>query len=233
MTVANAALERATTIRCVTRTRPGKSSGLRVRSARGRAKSQRLASRERPAGWTTLIGPLDTLAVVARRGTKAAERAWAIQVWGFIPSRWAQNTPVHSDSHGHGTSPRIRILGVELCDGTGRRRYDADLAKSGLSLRVATVAGQVSDRRKLPDIGALAAVHFKRAGRRSELDHEGVDILSDEFLAEPSDDFLARCGTTSQRGAERHDSQNTHVADPPTSEHPSATGGRGQYCTLP
>jgi hypothetical protein len=57
----------------------------------------------------------------------------------------------------------------------------------------------------------LAAVHFEHAGRRAEPNDEGVDVFPDELTAEPSDNLLARRGTTCHRSAKRCDSQDTHA----------------------
>ena len=88
---------------------------------------------------------------------------------------------------------------------------------------------QCGDSRKLPDIGVFSDVHFEGIRRRPKpFFTEGVDILSDEFVAEPGDDLLARRSAARQRGAQRHNSQNTHFADSPDRRHTTATCGRGQ-----
>ncbi len=76
-----------------------------------------------------------------------------------------------------------------------------DFAEAALSLRIVPITGDVSHGRELPYIGALPAVHFEGAGRGSEPDDEGINILPDELIAEPSGNLLPRCGATRKRDA--------------------------------
>src|SRR5258708_39847107 len=127
-----------------------------------------------------------------------------------------------------GAASGIRVLGAKLGDDPGWRGYDADFAKSSLSLRVAAITGNIRHSGKLPDIRTLTAVHFEGAGRWPKLEHERIDILSDEFVAEPSDDLLTRRGAAPEGSEQRQDSENTPFAEPPSRRHPSSTGGRRQ-----
>jgi hypothetical protein len=104
----------------------------------------------------------------------------------------------------------IRILGIELSDDSDRRCNDADFAKTALGPAHSLDHRQCPSSSKLPDERALTTIHLEGAGRRPKLYDESIDILSDKLIPKSSGHLLSRRCTPSQRGAQRHDSQNTH-----------------------
>jgi hypothetical protein len=108
----------------------------------------------------------------------------------------------------------IRVLGIELSDDSGGRCDNAYLAKPRGRLSVTAVNINVCDRGELPNVRALAAIHFERARRRAKPNDHGVDILPNELIPQARNYFLTRRRTATQRGAERHDRQNSHIGFP-------------------
>ena len=119
--------------------------------------------------------------------------------------------PLHSQTIGANTSIHahratettacIRILGVKLAYDAGLRRNHVDLTKSGAGYPAAPISIDIGLVSKLPNVRGIAAIHFKDAGRRTELDDHDVNVLPNKLRPQASDDFLTSCCTATHYSA--------------------------------
>lgn len=99
------------------------------------------------------------------------------------------HTAIHAQKTWHPNSS-ILIFGIELLNDASGGCNDTDFAAARAGRPITSVGRNVCDSRELPDVGALAAIHLEHARRRTELQHQGIDVLSDELVAQSSNNFL-------------------------------------------
>jgi hypothetical protein len=79
----------------------------------------------------------------------------------------------------------------------------------------------------LPDIGTLAAVHFKYTCRRPELNDDRIHVLTDVLVSKSGDNFLLR-RSQPLSAAQSATTPRIRIKQSSARGHPSATFGRDQ-----
>jgi hypothetical protein len=128
------------------------------------------------------------------------------------------NAAIHAERAAK-ASAGVRSLSVKLAHDARLGSNHADLAKLGAGDSASAVAVDVRLISELPDVGSVSAIHFERARGWTKLYDQSIDVLPHILIAQARGDLQPRRGATSQRGAQHHDSQNSHfdcVPRPPS-----------------